>query len=73
VSHTEITHQVFVFICTFAAEQGFSPSVREIAGHCYLSTTAVVRHLDRLEAWAWIQRQAGQPRSIKILKQCENG
>ena len=71
--HTEVTHQVFEFICAYTEEQGFPPSITDIAQHCYISTSAVGRHLDRLEAWEWIQRQSGKARSIKILKACEKG
>lgn len=48
------TEQVYAFICDYIGQNNFAPSVRDIAQGCYLSVSAVLRHLDRLEAWGHI-------------------
>ncbi|CAG0994087.1 hypothetical protein ARNL5_03481 [Anaerolineae bacterium] len=48
------TEQVYAFIRDYIGQNNFAPSVRDIAKGCYLSVSAVLRHLDRLEAWGHI-------------------
>jgi DNA-binding MarR family transcriptional regulator len=73
MNHTESTHQIFAFLLTYDKERRHSPSLTEIAQHCFLSVTAVRTHLSRLEAWGWIRREPGKARSITILRQTEEG
>jgi len=62
----QTTEAVFVFIEQYIARESIAPSQREIAEACYLAPSAVLRHLDRLEAWGWIIRQPNKARSIRI-------
>lgn len=62
----ETTEAIFAFIQQYIANEGIAPSQREIAEACYLAPSAVLRHLDRLEAWGWIIRQPSKARSIRI-------
>jgi SOS-response transcriptional repressor LexA len=62
----ETTEAVFAFIQQYIMDEGMAPSQREIAKACYLAPSAVLRHLDRLEAWGWIIRQPNKARSIRI-------
>jgi len=49
---SDTTERVYRFIVDYiAAHDGLSPSQREIAEGCYIVRSAVLRHLDRLEAW----------------------
>lgn len=64
----DVTEEVFRFIQQYKDENQISPSIREIADGCYLGHTSVYRHLDKLEAWGWIEREPGQARSIRITK-----
>ncbi|MDX2139181.1 MAG: MarR family transcriptional regulator [Chloroflexota bacterium] len=63
------TEQVFAFIAQHIEQEGFSPTIREISAACYLGRSSVVRHLDKLEKWGWLQRHEGKARSIVITRQ----
>ena len=64
----EVTAKVWDFVSEYMSHKGFAPSYREIARECFLSKSAVVRHLDRLEAQGHIEREPNQPRSIRLVK-----
>ena len=60
---------VFDFICRYTDERGFPPTLNEIAkSEGFRSNSGVVRHLDKLEKWGWIERYHGHARSIRILR-----
>ena len=60
---------IFDFICRYAAEFGFPPTLGEMArDQGYKSNSGVIRHLDKLEKWGWIERYHGNARSIRILR-----
>lgn len=61
-----LTLAVFRFIATYLHERSNSPTLREIGDACYISHTTVLRHLDRLEAYGWIEREPLRPRSIGL-------
>jgi len=65
----ETTEEVFNYIKHYIKERSLSPTIREIAAHCYISKATVIRHLDRLEAADRITRELGQHRSIRIVIQ----
>lgn len=67
MSDNETSAQVYDFIQGFFAEHGYSPTLREIARACYMSTTTVVRYLDKLCAAGRISRELQKPRSIALL------
>ena len=61
--------RVFDFICRYINEQGFPPTLCEMAAdQGFKSISGVVRHLDKLEKWGWIERYHGHARSIRILR-----
>ena len=62
----ETSNDVYDFIRDFFAEYGYSPTLREIAVACYMSTTTVVRYLDKLCADGRISRELQKPRSIAL-------
>jgi SOS-response transcriptional repressor LexA len=66
------TRNIFRFICEYQVNHGFVPTLGEIAEYeGFSSNSGVIRHLDKLEQWGWIQRHHGQARSIRILRSCE--
>lgn len=63
---------MFEFICRYAREHGFPPTMGEIAAsQGFKSNSGVIRHLDKLEKWGWISRHHGIARSIHILRPCK--
>lgn len=58
---------VLAFVSRYIRTHGHSPSQREIGAACYMSRTNVVRYLDRLEAWGYIRREPGVPRTISLI------
>ena len=65
----EITEAVYAFIKQYIQQYGYAPSLREIASGCYLGTSSVLRHLDRLEAWGRLARDPGRARSMRLMSQ----
>ena len=66
------SRRIFVFICHYTGEYGFPPTLGEIAeNEGFKSNSGVIRHLDKLEKWGWIERFHGNARSIRILRSCE--
>ncbi len=62
---------IFAFICRYTARYGFPPTLEEIArDEGFKSNSGVLRHLDKLEKWGWIERYHGNARSIRILRPC---
>lgn len=62
---------VFAFICKYISEHGFPPTMGEIAkDQGFSSNAGVLRHLDKLEKWGWIERNHGHARSIRTLRPC---
>jgi len=58
------------FIGSSIEDQGYPPSIREIAkGVGLKSTSTVAGHLTRLEKKGCIKRLPGIPRAIRIIKQ----
>ena len=67
------TKRIFAFICQYARQQGFPPTLGEIARYeGFKSNSGVIRHLDKLEKWGWIERFHGHARTIRILRQCDS-
>lgn len=59
--------EIYLFLVNYIYENGFSPSIREIAGGCFVNVATVIRYLDILEAIGRIERTAGKARSIRIV------
>jgi len=68
VSNNHTTEAVYTFIKQYMEEWGLPPSQREIADGCYIARSAVVRHLDKLEAQGRIALIPGKSRGIRLLK-----
>ncbi|MEO8611651.1 MAG: hypothetical protein ABI690_27375 [Chloroflexota bacterium] len=66
--NTDTTEMVYRFIVEYIETKGISPSQREIAEGCYVARSAVIRHLDRLEAWGRIIRDPNKARSLHLPK-----
>jgi len=69
----ELSHKqriIMDFIGSSIEDQGYPPSIREIAKEVGLKSTATVAgHLSRLEKKGYIKRLHGIPRAISIIKQ----
>jgi repressor LexA len=62
------TRKVYVFIKDYIKKHTYPPTVREIGEGCYLSTSAVTRHLHKLELEGRILRGEGRSRGITLLE-----
>ena len=64
----EKTSNVYVFICDFTREHGYSPSIREIGQNVGLKSSSKVRgYLKRLEECGYIMRNKVYPHTIQII------
>ncbi len=63
---------VYRFICTYVAENGYPPSLRELSKGCYMSVASVIRYLDRLEAEGRLRRDPNISRGIMLLRDRDN-
>ena len=69
---TESQARVLKTISDFIAENGYSPTAKEIAEILHITQTSVFEQLSRLEKKRYITRQKGAARTIGILNQPEN-
>lgn len=59
--------EAYDYICAFAAQHGYPPSVREIGQAIGLSSPSTVHaHLHKLENAGYIRRDPNKPRTIEI-------
>lgn len=61
------TEAVYTFIRDYAGQEGFAPSLRDIAHGCGLGRTTVLYHLHRLLQWGLIRRSPGKARTIILV------
>ena len=61
---------IFAFMCKFQRENGFPPSLREIAKAFYMSPSTIMRYLDKMEAQGWVAREWGKARGITLKREC---
>ena len=61
--------QIFEFICQYHKDNGFSPSIADIASGLGLANSSVVAPLKALELKGYISKKANIPRSIKPIMQ----
>lgn len=60
--------QVLAFITAFIAENGYPPTLREIAAHLKISgTLGVSKHLEALERKGYLRREANSSRGIALV------
>ncbi len=69
---TESQAKVLKTITDFIAENGFSPTAKEISEILHITQTSVFEQLSRLEKKRYITRQKGAARTIGIISQPEN-
>ena len=63
------TLDILTYIKRYQQTNGYTPSVREIAERFVLASPSTAKyHLDRLEAYGYIERKVGQARSIKVTE-----
>ena len=65
---TESQAKVMKAISDFIAENGYSPTAKEIAEILHITQTSVFEQLSRLEKKRYISRQKGAARTIGILE-----
>ncbi len=65
--NNETTRAVYEFVKSFIKEHTYPPTLREIAKACFLSTSAVTRHLERLQGEGKINRELGVARGITLV------
>ena len=64
---TKRQKEILDFITGFIDENGYSPSMEEIAGHFHFaSLNGVFKHLEALESRGYLHRDANRARSIQI-------
>lgn len=64
---TQRRKQILRFVSDFRREQGYPPSIREIASHFGLSANSTVHsHLVNLEQAGYLARSNGRPRSMRL-------
>jgi repressor LexA len=65
---TDRQKSVFDFIASHQKQQGYPPTMQEIAGHLNINgNLGVMRHLSALEKKGYLTRTPGSSRSIKIV------
>jgi SOS-response transcriptional repressor LexA len=61
--------EVLELIGIYIKEQGYSPTVRELASLCGIKSTSTMHgYLERLEKQGYISKHETLPRTIKVLK-----
>ena len=66
--------QVLNYITEHIEQQGYPPTLREIAGHLKISgTLGVIKHLQALEKKGYIEKASGSSRGIRLTSQRKSG
>ena len=77
LQNMELTISIYCMICRYVAEKGIAPTQREIARECFIANGSVLRHLDRLQMWGYIERVEGASRNIVLTGiapfKCDDG
>ena len=64
---TKRQKEILDFVTQFIDENGYSPSMEEIAGHFHFaSLNAVFKHLEALESRGYLHRDSNRARSIQL-------
>ena len=64
---TGTTQMVYLFVKDYIKKHTHPPTLREIAEGCFLSISAVTRHLDRQEGQGKLFREPGRARGITLV------
>ena len=71
---TKRQQQVYDFLVAYLADNGYPPTLQEIASHLQVSgNLGVLRHLKALERKGLISRSPGSSRSITLANRVERG
>jgi repressor LexA len=71
---TKRQQQVYDFLVAYLADNGYPPTLQEIASHLHVSgNLGVLRHLKALEREGLITRSPGSSRSITLTNRVERG
>lgn len=62
------TEAVYAFIRDYIEQEGYPPSLRDIARGCGLGLTTANYHLSRLVQLGLIRRASGQARSLRLVE-----
>ena len=62
---------VFNFLCQYYRQFGYSPTMRELSGACYMSRPNMYRYLDQLVGQGRISRDSGIARGITLIASCQ--
>src|SRR6185295_17820996 len=63
---TRRQREIYDFVCTFIAEQGYSPSLEEIGARFELASVATVhKHVAQLVAKGWLRKSWNRSRSLE--------
>lgn len=65
--HFAQTEAVYGFIRDYIGQEGYAPSIRDIAHGCRLGHMMVLYHLHRLLQWGLIRRSPGKARTIILV------
>jgi len=58
---------ILAFLKSYLQENGYPPTIREIASHFHISSPrGAKKHLDALESKGYIQKRPGSPRAIEL-------
>lgn len=58
--------QVYIFIRAFIQEHQYPPTYRDIANGCLMARSSVPYYLAELQGAGYLERQAGQARSLRL-------
>ncbi len=65
---TDTRENILDFIRTFRRDNGYSPSVREVARHCGIKSPSVVQyHLEQLQQAGFITKDRDRSRSVGVV------
>ena len=59
--------KIYGYLCSYVEENGYSPTLQEIASQFGVSTVTIFEHLNALEAKGAIKRHKHKTRSIEVL------
>lgn len=64
---TGTTLRVYLYVKSYIKKHTHPPTLREIGEGCFLSTSAVTRHLERLQGEGKLIREPGRARGITLV------
>jgi repressor LexA len=71
---TRRQREIYDFVCSFIAEQGYSPSLEEIGARFELASVATVhKHVAQLVAKGWLKKSWNRSRSLEPVGSDANG